>query len=691
MANLNFRYGLYDGLSNVGFNPGTIYVTTDEKALYIDRPDLPAGTDIKVGRIRIGQTVTYKKLEDFLAKAAQPEFDLGAFYYIEEGNMLLKWVGEDRETTKTDENGKPILSGGWQQVNDISDLEKAIATAEEDIDKLENRATALENAVGTEDAGTGLFGKLAVEQGRIDAVEDVLNGTKDENGETLTTGLIKDVAELQELIGAGVDGENTLTKRIEDLESSDSAQGLAITDLEKAVGKEDAGEGKPSGLFEKIANEAAKARAEEGKLSQAIADEAATAREEEGKLSDAIGVERDRIDTLTNIVNKKADKTALEKAVEDAVKRENEIKDLIEGEDGLNGKVAGIEEVLNGTDTEDGLIDKVNNLASVQGNHTTSITELQNAVNGTESTDGLLKDVAGLAEAVYGKEGEGATPGLIEDVAALQEADKAFDEAIKDIQDAIGTGDDSINSKLSSLDSRLTALDKEDGRMDVAEGDIDELERRMNAIDGAAGRMAAAEKDIDDIEKVLNGEGETPGLKARVTTLEGAVSNHNNDIKGLQGDIEGLQNNKADKTWVEEMFDAADAMRFIDSIDSIDELPAEGKGGDTYVVASNIEVTDEAGVTTIAYRAGDMLVAVEKVIDEVATFDRWEHIKTGTWKEAQDITAAAATNGGIDLKLTDATGSVVQGTGVNIKGEGVSVSGGAGNLTISLAWSSWDA
>ena len=51
MAMLNFKYGLHKNLPafKSGENIGTIYVTTDEKAMYVD---------LDGGRIRLSQIIT---------------------------------------------------------------------------------------------------------------------------------------------------------------------------------------------------------------------------------------------------------------------------------------------------------------------------------------------------------------------------------------------------------------------------------------------------------------------------------------------------------------------------------------------------------------------------------------------------------------------------------------------------------
>ena len=95
---LNFKWGLHGGLENATKVPGTIYVTTDEKAMYVDIDEN--------NRIRLGQIIslTYAEFEK-----SKPPFSTEAFYYITDINALVKWTG----TT-------------WTQINSTQDIKNIL-------------------------------------------------------------------------------------------------------------------------------------------------------------------------------------------------------------------------------------------------------------------------------------------------------------------------------------------------------------------------------------------------------------------------------------------------------------------------------------------------------------------------------------------------------------------------------------
>lgn len=92
---LNFKFGPQTRLPSEK-SAGTIYVTTDERAMYIDLPN----EEGELGRLRIGDIIVVQS-----AKTAQPPFSIG-FYYFVEDNALLRWDGKE-----------------WTQVNSVSDIQ----------------------------------------------------------------------------------------------------------------------------------------------------------------------------------------------------------------------------------------------------------------------------------------------------------------------------------------------------------------------------------------------------------------------------------------------------------------------------------------------------------------------------------------------------------------------------------------
>lgn len=105
MSMLNFKHGLYgnlfnaDGSNKVAIANGTIYVTTDEKAMYVDLD----GKRIRLSQIvNIPDTQTWQNLT--------PPYSTEAFYYIVDANALLKYTGT-----------------AWVQINSTAELDALLA------------------------------------------------------------------------------------------------------------------------------------------------------------------------------------------------------------------------------------------------------------------------------------------------------------------------------------------------------------------------------------------------------------------------------------------------------------------------------------------------------------------------------------------------------------------------------------
>lgn len=81
-ANVNFKRGLLANLATQPLTDGHIYVTTDERAMYVDYND--AGT---VKRIRLGDFIEVANQENLPTLTSA---SLTALYYVTNGNMLVK-------------------------------------------------------------------------------------------------------------------------------------------------------------------------------------------------------------------------------------------------------------------------------------------------------------------------------------------------------------------------------------------------------------------------------------------------------------------------------------------------------------------------------------------------------------------------------------------------------------------------
>lgn len=129
MAMLNFKYGLHtnlvaknaDGNLKVPVNNGTIYVTTDEHAMYVDLND---------SRIRISQIVSLANITEW--QKLTPPYNTECFYYIVDANALLKCNGTNADGT-----------GIWVQINSTAELDNAVKAIDERLKTVEGDVTTL--------------------------------------------------------------------------------------------------------------------------------------------------------------------------------------------------------------------------------------------------------------------------------------------------------------------------------------------------------------------------------------------------------------------------------------------------------------------------------------------------------------------------------------------------------------------
>lgn len=89
---LQFKRGQLAGLKDAAITPGTIYITTDERAMYVDY----TAADNSAKRMRLGDYVEYATLNELTATGSE-HLSKTAFYFVNEGNMLLRWTGDNSQ------------------------------------------------------------------------------------------------------------------------------------------------------------------------------------------------------------------------------------------------------------------------------------------------------------------------------------------------------------------------------------------------------------------------------------------------------------------------------------------------------------------------------------------------------------------------------------------------------------------
>ena len=160
MAMLNFKYGAYTQLPK-SIAEGTIYVTTDEKAMYVD-----LNTGSKVERIRLSQIIEISTTTAW--EQLQPPYSTEAFYYISDANALLKYIGIDAD-------GKHQ----WKQINSVKDIQESLNELSDLVDKLSETVGGHSTQLGNHTTDiTNLstsFAKITGYRGTVTDTSTILN------------------------------------------------------------------------------------------------------------------------------------------------------------------------------------------------------------------------------------------------------------------------------------------------------------------------------------------------------------------------------------------------------------------------------------------------------------------------------------------------------------------------------------
>lgn len=224
---------------------GTIYVTTDEKAMYVDI----SATE----RIRLGQIIEVKNLTEW--QNLKPPYSQEGFYYIVDDNALIKYTG----------NG---TTHSWQQINaptDLSDLKTGISnlegavgsktdTSEKDTAFGRIKKNAEDIATNASDID-GLDTRLTTAEGEIDTLQSEMDAVekKADDNETNIGTLQTGVNDLNTLVGAKSDAStaDTAFGRIKKNTENIATNTNNITKLKTDLGTNDKTDG--STAFTRIA------------------------------------------------------------------------------------------------------------------------------------------------------------------------------------------------------------------------------------------------------------------------------------------------------------------------------------------------------------------------------------------------------------------------------------------------------
>lgn len=452
---LQFKMGEWtEGFDSMAKSAGTVYVTTNEKAMYVDVDDNT--------RIRIGDIIQLNRSRD-----AKPPFSTEALYYFIEENALLKWG--------------PFGEGGtmaWKQLNSVSDittnldsltsrvssLETKMTTAEGDITNLE---TAVETAQTTADKGVAdaAAAKAQADKGVADAAIvqakananetaiGTLNSTVQEHATTLTSlgsrlddaeseidTLQSDLDAAEALLGTASDNnlKNTAFGRIAALEGLTEGHTELIEDLDTELGTLTTKvEGIETNVGTNASNISKNATAIEA-LQAAVGTGADGLASKVTDLQTRMGTAESDIDTLQSDLN------------------------TAEGTIESQGNRISTLETFKTEHTA-----AYNTLNTTVSGHTTSITNLQDANNALAARVAVNEDKLGSSNPATGN-AEGTVYERIKqnasDIAGLTNRTSTLETTVGKLT---GTGADSIDGKIEAATTQL-----EEDLTDVINGKI---------------------------------------------------------------------------------------------------------------------------------------------------------------------------------------------------------------------------
>lgn len=590
MANVvAFKKGLRANLP-ASYSAGTFYVTTDERAIYLDVDDS--------SRIRIGD---FQEFANVAALEANPNPSTTALYYVSDINCLAKWNGSsyvqiNRDTGMTSVEvvgeGNAVTAAVYSADGRKLTLTKGASYATvTEYNELKNKVEKLEVVGGQSNVLEAV--KVNGEALTIDANKavDVLVATGSAKGTIAVNG--KDVA----VNGLG-------SAAYQNVDAFDAAgAGAAAADVVR--GELDT---------YKQANDKAIADA-----ATQTAEDIAAAKQEaiNAAATDATSKANQALaDAKADAANLYATKTALEGA-------ESSIRaDFAEADTALKNELnAEIAKKVAQTayDTKMGELDqsiaslggKDTELAGLIGENSNAIEAINNELHGTETTEGIVDRIETMEAFWAAAEADGTDSNVIDTLKEIQDyiasdetgasamaaSIKANEEAIaKEVEDR-EAADQTINQSITNLSgvvdtkaakTDLTALD---GRVTTAEGEIDALQQGLVDANAEIAKKAAAD-DLATLEGEFDNYVETHASDYSNTVID-------EKVKAVADDLDAYE--KAHKDDYDN--------------DAIDVAVAGAKSGAEATAAANLKTAKEELEGKITKEAQDRAAAITGAIE----------------------------------------------------------------------------
>ena len=483
---LQFKMGLHTNLPTTK-QAGTVYVTTDEQAMYVDINDND--------RIRLSdiiQVETVNKLRDMA-----PKYSSTALYYVIDENALLKYTG----------NG---TTHSWKQVNSVSDVQASVTELANTVTEhgtaiasLNETVNGTENSDGLVKRVTTLEGEMDDAEKRLTATEGVANSATTAIGQTSedaegTGSLYARIASTRVSIGEVNDDLQTLSNNFGTLNSTvtDTTNGLVkqVTDLRTDLGNKTDGEEADS-AFGKIAKLREDLDALDGEVDT---------------LSGNHNTLKDRVDTINTTLGEA--QSAISGNAEDIKALQDAIGDGT-GTESLTSRLNTVEtwkEQVSGVvgDANGGLVKDVADLKGNVGTLQAKDTELAGDIQeNTTAIEGVADRVSDLEDVVGDADG-----GLVKDVADLQTADTQINGKIDGLTTRMTTAEGTIKEHTTSI-TELQA-DVQANTQSIA---------KLNGLETEEGSVAYQVKQAKD---ALSAEIDADINAANAMTYKGGVDSY---------------------------------------------------------------------------------------------------------------------------------------------------------------------
>ena len=690
MAMLNFKKGVYSALPKT-ISEGTIYVTTDEKAMYVDI----SATE----RIRLGQICVVDTIEAW--ENLKPPFSQEAFYYVVENNALLRNNGT-AETPK------------WTQLNSVSDITADLSNLTNRMDKVEGDVVAAATAAATAD------GKAVAAQERAD---EAANAASVADGKAVAAQERAD-----EAYALAEEGKGIAEQGVADAEAAQKTADAAATAAATADGKAVAAQQKADDAY--VLAEEAKEAAEKA---QGTADGAQSRADEAWDLADEAKGAAANAQTTANAANTLASTANTNAGLASEAAATN--KQLIEAQD---ERLQAVEEAI-GTGDGTSLADRIGALEDTVNDPTSGVAKNYERLNAIDTKFNSYSTTSEMNSAIDNKLADYSTTeqmnaaiaDKLENYSTTEEVNEAIESTVGALKTEVNTKFESystteqmntaIDNKLAdystttevntAIDNKLANYSTTEQMNAAIEGAVGELETEVNtkfnsystttemntAISGALEDYSTTEEVNSTIANELKNYSTTTQMETAINT---AVGNLKTEINTKLVDYSTTtQMNEAIDSAISSAIAANDAMTYkgVVTVDDNgeDDLPTAADGvsiGDTYKVGR-----DGYYDGTLCY-VGDLLIANVKEgyeEDENGLIPAdgliWNHIESG-YEDGKEPTLSGD-NGNIYLTSAVAAeadkgnlGTIaVMSMNENLK---VSVSDNA--ITMSLEWGSFE-